>query len=98
MRLDEATFEEKLTAARNYLELKSEMDAFIDAHSIEAFRSEYLYRADDYNGEAIASESLAYYEQHGEKRVEQGYYSGVIRYHEHVLPLALALRAVASKR
>src|SRR2546421_7002944 len=91
LRLDRATYEQKLAAARNYTELKSEIDDFINAYSIEWFRSECLYRVDDYNAEAIPSESFAYYEQHGEKRVKQGYYSQVIRYREHVLPLALAL-------
>jgi hypothetical protein len=91
LRLDRATYEQKLAAAQNYPELKSEIDDFINAYSIESLRSEYLYRADDYDAEAIPSESLAYYEQHGEMRVKQGYYSQVIRYREHVLPLALAL-------
>ncbi len=91
LQLDEATFEQKLAAARNYLELKGEVDAFINAYSIESLRTEYLYRADDDNGEDTRGETFASYEQHGEERVEQGYYRRVIRYREHVLPLALAL-------
>jgi len=91
LQLDEATFEQKLMAARNYIELKSEVDAFINANSLESLRSEFLYSVDDYNVETIPAEAFAYYEQHGEKRLKQGYYSEVIRYREHVLPLALAL-------
>jgi hypothetical protein len=33
-----------------------------------------------------------YYEEYGEKRVAEGKYGEVIRYREHVLPLAEALR------
>ena len=92
LRLDEATFEQKLTAARNYPELKDEIDAFISAYSAESFRSEYLYRVTDCNGDWFPGEACAYYEQHGEERVKQGYYKQVIRYREHVSPVEAALR------
>jgi hypothetical protein len=97
LRLDEATFAQKLMAARNYLELKDEVDAFISAHSVESLRTEYLYRASEYSGDGFSDEASAYYEQHGEKRVKQGYYRQVIRYREHVLPLALTLRRSVNK-
>lgn len=95
--LDEATFQQKLLAARNYLELKDEIDALINEHSAESFRSEYLYEASHYNVDIFPSTACAYYEQHGEKRVKQGYYRHVIRCHEHVFPLALALRRCAKE-
>src|SRR5437764_11521689 len=82
LRLDDATFEQKLTATRNYPELKDEIDAFISAYSAESFRSEYLYRVTDCNGDWFPGEACAYYEQHGEERVKQGYYKRVIRYRE----------------
>ena len=91
LQLDETTFEQKLAAARNYPELKSELETFINAYSVESLRTEYLYRAGDDNGASTRGEAFASYEQHGEERVAQGYYSEVIRYREHVLPLALAL-------
>jgi hypothetical protein len=93
--LDEATFQQKLLAARNYLELKDEIDALINEHSAESFRNEYLYEASHYNVDTFPGPACAYYEQHGEKRVKQGYYRHVIRCHEHILPLALALRRSA---
>ncbi|HKC65152.1 MAG TPA: hypothetical protein VKB86_16025 [Pyrinomonadaceae bacterium] len=92
LHLDQAMLDQKLAAARNYPELKSEVDAFLNTHSVESLRTEYLYRAGRDNGEHTAGEVVAYYEQHGEERVEQGYYSEVIRYREHILPLAIALR------
>jgi len=95
LRLDETTFQQKLLAARNYLELKGEIDAFISTYSTESFRSEYLYEVSHYNADTLPGVTRAYYEQHGEKRVKQGYYKHVIRYREHILPLALALRCSA---
>jgi hypothetical protein len=39
-----------------------------------------------------------YYEEYGEKRVAEGKYGEVIRYREHVLPLAEALRQTVGGR
>jgi hypothetical protein len=98
LRLDEATFQQKLLAARNYFELKDEIDALINTHSTESFRSEYLYEVKHYNLDTFSGGEGAFYEQHGKKRVKQGYYRQVIRCDEHVLPLALRLRRSAKEK
>jgi hypothetical protein len=40
-----------------------------------------------------APQRVPFYELHGEKRVAAGLYDEVIRYHEHIAPLADALRS-----
>lgn len=93
--LDEAAFKQKLMAARNYLELKDEIEAFIKERSEESFRSEYLYPVNNHNGDAFHDRANTYYEEYGERRVKQGYYKKVIRHREHVLPLAERLKQAA---
>ena len=90
LNLDDEAFAQKLSAARNYPELQAEVETALNGAS--QFRVECLRPV---NSAAHASSSLEdeppYYELYGEKQVKSGYYKQVLRYTEHMLPLARAL-------
>jgi len=90
--LDEAALERKLSAARGYPELAAEVDAAIKAHTTKAFQIECLRPVSDADRQYHFGEETPYYERYGEGRMDAGLYHEVIRYREHVLPLAAALR------
>ena len=95
--LNDAALARKMAAAKGYAELAGEVHAALNRTSTDAFRMECLrpvgpgpgdYRCDD----------PPFYEQYGEKQVAAGYYHRVLRYHEHIEPLAEALRRYAESR
>jgi hypothetical protein len=114
--LDEAAFARKLSAARNYPELRAEVEAVLSGAGSAGFREHPDLarrtnpnfkgaRADDFRVEwlrpvACGDESPPrdereppFYEVYGERQVKAGHYQRVLRYREHVLPLAAALDA-----
>ena len=90
LNLDDEAFARKLSAARNYPELQTEVETALNGAG--RFRVECLRPV---NSHALAISSLAseppYYELYGEKQVKSGYYKQVLRYSEHMLPLTRAL-------
>lgn len=93
-RLDDAAFARKMAAAKGYAELAGEVDATLERTSPDALRVECLRPV--CAGETDYScDQIPFYEQYGEKQVAAGYYDRVIRYHEHIAPLAEALRHYA---
>ena len=102
LNLDDEAFARKLSAARNYSELQAEVETALNGAGSETlitgvtdanrFRVECLRPV---NSHSFAIRSLEddppYYEQYGEKQVKSGYYKQVLRYSEHMLPLARAL-------
>lgn len=95
LNLDDEAFARKLSAARNYPELQMEVETALNGTGVRdtgRFRVECLRRV---NSHSLAIRSLEdeppFYEQYGEKQVKSGYYSHVLRYSEHMLPLARAL-------
>jgi len=93
--LDDEAFARKLSAARNYPELQAEVQTALNGVETETanqFRVECLRPI---NSHSPALRSLTdeppYYELYGEKQVKSGYYKHVLRYSEHMLPLARAL-------
>ena len=90
LNLDDEAFARKLSAARNYPELQAEVETALNGAS--QFRVECLRPV---NSPAHAIRALEheppYYELYGEKQVKSGYYKQVLRYTEHMLPLARAL-------
>jgi hypothetical protein len=91
VKLDSRTFAEKIAAARAYPGLKDDVDYFLKKYSEQAFRTEYLYRAAEDPEQTWVDQKPPYYEEHGERRVRNGDYEQVIRYHQHMLPLAKIL-------
>jgi hypothetical protein len=103
LRLDEQTFSRKLEAARTYYpELLEEVRAALGGGAgpmkdffnltgkdggdgFEAFRVECLRPAVAARG---GSRAKPFYELHGERQVEAGLYDYVIRYREHIAPIA----------
>jgi hypothetical protein len=89
--LTDLELERKLAAARSYPEMADEIQAAFDREGIEAFRSEHL-RPVDY-GLSLQGrfEEPAAYEGYGEARVRAAIYAEVIRFRQHMAPLAAAL-------
>jgi len=92
LNLDDEAFARKLSAARNYPELQAEVETALNGAGNKTFRVECLRPV---NSHSLAIRSLEddppYYEQYGEKQVKSGYYKQVLRYSEHMLPLARVL-------
>ncbi|HEY7509458.1 MAG TPA: sulfotransferase, partial [Vicinamibacteria bacterium] len=98
LHLDEVALGRKLDAARGYRGMEEEVRAAFARHGTSAFAVESL-RVVRY-GLDIASlvGPVPFYEVHGQRRVEQGVYEDVIRFQEHMQPLAQALeRHVAAR-
>jgi hypothetical protein len=91
LRLDEDAFARKMAAARGYTELKAEVDAALSRTPVDAFRVECLHPVDSAGGSQRFLEEPPLYEHYGEKQVLAGYYAQVVRYREHIAPLAEAL-------
>jgi hypothetical protein len=86
----------KLQAARDYSELAVDVHRILDEEGIDSLRTEGLRRVKE--GSIYQFKEPPYYEIYGEKRVADGYYQQVIRYREHVLPIAQALRQFVASR
>jgi hypothetical protein len=74
-------------------QLKSRFKDMIEGVPLEAFRVECLRPARNDSAHEWTTGELRFYELYGEKLVAAGRYEKVIRYHEHMLPLAQAIRA-----
>jgi hypothetical protein len=85
--LEDAALERKLQAAEQYSELKSEVEAALKSVGKDGFRYECLRPVQE-AGVFDPPEVPPFYEVHGEKRVQEGVYTDVIRYREHLRPLA----------
>jgi hypothetical protein len=93
VRLDAAALERKLAAARDYTEMRAEVDAALARYGRQAFAIECLRPATATSPLMRFEEELPYYERFGERRVEEGRYSEIIRYRDHVRPVAMAIAA-----
>jgi hypothetical protein len=97
LELDAAELERKLVAAREYPEMAGEVERAFQRHGVEPFRVECLRRVDP----KVVVEDLVtdppFYEIHGERQVAAGYYPTVLRFREHFLPVAHALRELGRR-
>jgi len=92
LELDAAALERKLAAARGYPEMAGEVERALELHGVEPFRIEHMRAADP---EVVVEDLVAdppFYEIHGERQVAAGHYRRVLRFREHFLPVARALR------
>lgn len=94
LELEPAALQRKLRAARGYAEIAGEVAAALNAWGAEAFGRECFRSVAD-EDPAREPEDPPYYERFGEERVGAGSYERVIRYREHVRPLAESLRRYA---
>jgi AcrR family transcriptional regulator len=90
--LDESGFQRKIEAARRYTELADEIEAATRQDGLSSFREEYLWPVCGSQGYVF--DTPPFYERYGEKRAAAGAYTRVLRYREHMLPIAAALGAV----
>jgi len=91
LHLDEDSLSKKLGAAHAYSEIASDVDRILNQEGLQVIQTERLRSARDCSTSDGAIET-PYYEIHGEKQVAAGYYGQVLRYREHVLPIAQALQ------
>lgn len=73
--------------------LKAQLRDIVDGVPLDAFRVECLRAVSNNSGADWPTSDPLFYELYGEKLVAAGHYKQVIRYREHMLPLARALRA-----
>ncbi len=94
-RLDDEGLDWKIRSARSFPdpELQKEVDELIAQRGLDGLRKESLVPVSPESGFQDAESEPPNYERHGEKLVSQGHYQDVIRYRDHVLPLAEMLRA-----
>ena len=95
--LNDAAFARKIAAAKGYAELAGEVEAAVERTSTDALRVECLRPVGPRPSE-YAGDQPPFYESYGEKQVAAGHYTTVLRYHEHIAPLAEALRRYAEGR
>ncbi len=95
--VDDKMLSQKLQAARDYSELAVDVHRILDEEGIDSLRTECLRRVTEDSGDGHFKEP-PYYEIYGEQQVAAGYYQQVIRYREHVLPIARALRQYVASR
>lgn len=89
---------ERLKILRTYGDLFEDLKPVLEGLGEEAFRIECLRPAGRASGEPDFSERAPFYERYAEKLVEQGRYDSVIRYRDHIRPLADALERMFSSR
>jgi hypothetical protein len=88
--LDDDAFARKIKAARNYPELQGEVADTVGRNGMDAFRSECLQPVRSSEGYVL--EEPPFYESYGERQVSAGFYPQVLRYRQHMLPIAEALQ------
>jgi hypothetical protein len=113
LRLDGETLSRKIAAARNYPELRAEVEAALSGAGSVGLRDHpdiAARHSSDFGGASAGDFSIEclrpvdarrgcaplfcdrpFYEEYGERQVASGYYSRVLRYRDHMLPLAAAL-------
>ena len=92
LELEDGALERKLAAARTYPEMAYEVERAFASHGAGAFRVECLRPKDPEADVEGLIEEPPYYESYGERQVAAGRYTRVLRFREHFLPLARALR------
>ena len=92
LHLDDEAYHRKLAAAQFYPEIAADLARTLSIHDRELFRIECL-RPVHYGLEIDhCFEHPPLYETYGEKQVAAGLYRDVIRFREHLVPLAERLR------
>ncbi|MEP6733458.1 MAG: hypothetical protein ABJE10_22630 [bacterium] len=98
LHLDDDALARKLDAANAYPELAGEVSAALGRFGIEPFRTECLRPVDPSDRHDWAADEVPSYERYGAERVAAGVYSRVLRFQEHVRPIADALWTHTERR
>lgn len=89
--LSDEALSRKLASATAYPEMAHEVASALDRFGVAPFRHELLRAVDPDDRLAWRSDEQPFYERHGERRVAEGVYDRVLRFREHVVPVAEAL-------
>lgn len=71
--------------------LLTEVEAFLEEFGPNALAEEWLTASQSAASLAQYKQTQPYYEKHGQKQVEAGYYQQAILFNEHILPVITAL-------
>ena len=88
--VDDEMLAQKLGDLRDYSELAVEADRILEKEGIDSLKTECLRRVVDESRNGF--KEPPFYETYGEARVAAGFYKQVIRYRDHMIPIAEALR------
>ena len=91
LQLDDCALARKMSAAQGYGELAREVSGALERTPVNAFRMERLTPVEADAAAHCCDEEPPFYEQYGERQVAAGHYQHVLRYAEHIAPLAEAL-------
>jgi len=89
--LSDEALTRKVESAKGYPEMAYEVSTALERFGLAPFRHELLRAVDLDDRFAWTPEDKPFYERHGEKRVAEGVYDRVLRFREHVVPVAEAL-------
>lgn len=92
LHLDEQALARKMAAARDYPELKPEVELAIQHFGTEAFALECFYPSDTCSMLELWKNEAPSYERYGRLRVQEGRYKEAIFYREHILPIVRAIQ------
>lgn len=92
--LDDDVFRRKLENAREYSELKEEVDRALAVNGADAFRVECLRPVDDGD---VDPPRTPFYELYGDRQVQAGHYTDVIRFDPHVRAVRDAMQIVVAE-
>ncbi|PYR76252.1 MAG: hypothetical protein DMF86_12875 [Acidobacteria bacterium] len=95
LRLDGAALERKIAAALGYPEMRAEVEAAVARFGRQAFAVEVLKPAGVTSPGARFEHEPPTYERHGQMRVNEGLYSEIITYGDHVRPVLRAVEDAA---
>ena len=95
--LDSESCAQKIEAVRSYIEIGADVDDILARQGIQAIQIERLRHVCGCKS-CEAFESVPFYEIHGEKQVRAGHYERVLRFDEHVRPIAEALTEWSSRQ
>ena len=87
----EAAFAGQLLSLQEYPQLDRSWIANNEGRGINVYRTEVLRLVHENGYEEEFLNDVPFYERYGELRVADGYYHSVIRYRDHILPLAETL-------
>ena len=93
LNLDDDAYRRKVAAVEAYPELRKELTRVLTVHNAQAFRAECIRPVRYGLDIADRFRHPAIYEWYGEKQVAAGIYRDVIRFREHIVPLAAHLEA-----
>jgi hypothetical protein len=95
--LDEEAIERKIAAALDYPEMRGEVQQLLERFGRNAFAEERLRESHTPEMLERFASTPPKYEEYGAMRVGEGRYSEVIRFAEHVLPVAIAVGAATAR-